>query len=527
MDRDRFDALARLLAASGSRRRALGAALGVLLLGRSPQTLARRHHRRARGNGKSRHHEDGNHERHHAGSEPEATSRSVSRNDETGAQRSSAGRTGDTAPQQASVERTGRRGKAKRQGKKPQAQCFDGGPCLPAPRANLQRCDFSGSNTLANVDCTQCNLQGATLRRANAANANFSNANLGRTCLVEADLRGATITGGTNLRGAIRCRTTMPDGSIDNSGCASGTACCPTCIGIGETCGGDAGGSCCGGAVCQNGRCTCPADRPATCDGVCRECCARSDCPAQECRTADCIGQGTCKYSVVPDNRSGPLCPAPQVCCDGGCCASDQVCDTRGDGAICCTPESAEETCHPAGRQPRCGRTPNNCGDPVDCGRCEDVVCNTGTCRNRLHICQYTPVDDLTRCSAESIADGICCDGRCAAGNCCGNANCNGSSNTCTDNTCRCGSGVACTFPNTTCCGASPEGTCVDTERDTNNCGRCGNRCARNRVCGDDPARCCQPPGIFCSYLFGLQRNCCSRSCKPFPFAPIGIGTCH
>ena len=38
MDRDRFDALARLLASKGSRRGALGAILGAALFGRDPET---------------------------------------------------------------------------------------------------------------------------------------------------------------------------------------------------------------------------------------------------------------------------------------------------------------------------------------------------------------------------------------------------------------------------------------------------------------------------------------------------------
>jgi hypothetical protein len=47
MDRDRFDALARLLARSGSRRETLGGLLGVTLLGQSPTAVATR--RKGRG----------------------------------------------------------------------------------------------------------------------------------------------------------------------------------------------------------------------------------------------------------------------------------------------------------------------------------------------------------------------------------------------------------------------------------------------------------------------------------------------
>jgi hypothetical protein len=49
MDRERFDALARLLVTSGSRRAALGALLGVVLLGQDPEALAKRRERKGKG----------------------------------------------------------------------------------------------------------------------------------------------------------------------------------------------------------------------------------------------------------------------------------------------------------------------------------------------------------------------------------------------------------------------------------------------------------------------------------------------
>ena len=52
-------------------------------------------------------------------------------------------------------------------------------------------------------NCVKCDLRGAILREANLTGAN----------LYKADLMSA------NLRGARFCRTTMPDGSINNDDC--------------------------------------------------------------------------------------------------------------------------------------------------------------------------------------------------------------------------------------------------------------------------------------------------------------------
>ena len=51
--------------------------------------------------------------------------------------------------------------------------------------------------------CVECNLRGADLRDADLEGAN----------LRHADLEGAL------MKGAILCNTTMPDGSVINSGC--------------------------------------------------------------------------------------------------------------------------------------------------------------------------------------------------------------------------------------------------------------------------------------------------------------------
>ena len=100
------------------------------------------------------------------------------------------------------------------------ARCFNGKPCKPGSGANLQNCDFTGSNALKNVNCTGCNGGGISLIGADACSgANFRGANLGNACLIDADLTNARFNSGTNLRGALFCRAIMPDGSVNNSGC--------------------------------------------------------------------------------------------------------------------------------------------------------------------------------------------------------------------------------------------------------------------------------------------------------------------
>ena len=62
------------------------------------------------------------------------------------------------------------------------------------------------------------NCQNADLSGANLSNANLSGANLYYANLTDANLTNANLTD-ANLTGAIFCNTTLPDGSINNSGC--------------------------------------------------------------------------------------------------------------------------------------------------------------------------------------------------------------------------------------------------------------------------------------------------------------------
>jgi uncharacterized protein YjbI with pentapeptide repeats len=61
--------------------------------------------------------------------------------------------------------------------------------------------------------CVQCNLSGANLTGAHLIKAVLPETNLTGAILTEANLTGA------NLEGATFCYTTIPDGTINNSGC--------------------------------------------------------------------------------------------------------------------------------------------------------------------------------------------------------------------------------------------------------------------------------------------------------------------
>ena len=104
--------------------------------------------------------------------------------------------------------------------------------------ADLTGVDLSGANlidaymedtnlqdaNLAGADLTKAYLEATDLTGANLTMANLTGAFLEGTNLENADLTGAVLTDAKlnwvkNLSKAILCRTTMPDATVDNSGC--------------------------------------------------------------------------------------------------------------------------------------------------------------------------------------------------------------------------------------------------------------------------------------------------------------------
>jgi hypothetical protein len=211
MDRERFDALARLVWTKTSRRTALGALLGAALLGREPDP---------------------------ATAKPKPKDKRQRRRQRKQRKK---GNTGNNRP------------------------CYPGTNCRTGPGQDASGCDFSGSVAFIAGDFSGSDLRGANFTGAHLALANFQGADLGGACLVDANLREADLAA-TDLGGAIFCRTRMPDGTINDSGCERGTRCCPTpppvcppgeecapetCNHFGDFCG-TVAGPCCPGWDCIN-----------------------------------------------------------------------------------------------------------------------------------------------------------------------------------------------------------------------------------------------------------------------------------
>lgn len=231
MDRERFDALARLLATTGSRRGAIGALVGAGLFGTGLETEARKRNGKRRGGG----------------------GKGKSRN---------------------------RRNQA--QAEQLPARCCSRNNCTPGPGKNLYKCCYENAN-VSGKNFSGANLGQANFSGANATGANFQGANAGGACFVDANLTNAKINSSTNLGGAIFCRTTMPDGSINNSGCFDGTRCCPTCeedsqCGDGAVC---CGGNCVVGDCCSDADCEDP-DAALCLDNVCSPCGGDGDCAGDQ-----------------------------------------------------------------------------------------------------------------------------------------------------------------------------------------------------------------------------------------------------
>jgi uncharacterized protein YjbI with pentapeptide repeats len=93
--------------------------------------------------------------------------------------------------------------------------------------ANLTGAKVGGAQ-LNSANLTGANLTGASLGNAQLSSANLTGANLTDANLTGANLTGANLTGanligdtfnGVNLAGAVFCNTTMPDRSVNYSGC--------------------------------------------------------------------------------------------------------------------------------------------------------------------------------------------------------------------------------------------------------------------------------------------------------------------
>lgn len=168
MDRDDFDALARLVSTKQSRRSAVVALLGATVLGHDPD---------------------------------------------------------------ATLAKDKQKVKAAAKAKAKNKPCYPGTSCIPGKGRNTSGCDFSNSTHFKNKDVRGANLSNSNFFAADLEGADFRGANLSGSCFVAASLLNAKMGSSVNLGNAIFCHTLMPDGSFNMSGCDQTTACCPACPG--------------------------------------------------------------------------------------------------------------------------------------------------------------------------------------------------------------------------------------------------------------------------------------------------------
>jgi hypothetical protein len=195
--------------------------------------------------------------------------------------------------------------------------------------ADLRSADLAGA-CLQNADLTGAELRSADLEGADVRGANFTDANLDR-----ADIRA------WRSDDAIFCRTTMPDGEVYSANCLPGSG--ATCLGLNESCGLFGGTPCC--HYGQPGRTRCDSSTgilTGFCQSLCR---SNADCqnlvnstnvyyandPLSDfgCasrhfdRDLHCCARKTCEH---PQDCQGGLCCHPSPAFPGQCCLKDERC---------------------------------------------------------------------------------------------------------------------------------------------------------------------------------------------------------
>src|SRR5262245_12804432 len=123
MDREQFDAWTRWVATRGSRRAALGALLGSVLVGQAAMATGGKHHH------KGKHHDDD----------------------------------GDDGPR----------------------SCYPGDTCVPGTARNNKGCDFSNSDVFVGLAAQSSNLSGSNFTNADLRGADLRAVNLSDSCLVD------------------------------------------------------------------------------------------------------------------------------------------------------------------------------------------------------------------------------------------------------------------------------------------------------------------------------------------------------
>jgi hypothetical protein len=282
---------------------------------------------------------------------------------------------------------------------------------------------------------------------------------------------------------------------------ADGNGCVENPIRDSMSCGGG-GRLCCGGTCCGTGQ-VCRAgceDPPPACDPACE---------LNPCKV--CQADGRCGDRIGTSCDDGNGCTRRDICQDGSCrglepvtceasdeCHAAGVCDaatgrcsspTQADDSACSdqNPCTVGDSCQSGACQ---GGGQKACPDPDQCH--ERGVCNPddGSCSNPARA-DETPCSDDNSCTAGDI---------CQAGTCRGQLIICQAPEMCLAGACT----VSCQAPRVQC---GPE--CIDPTSDRNNCGACGNVCPAGGSCNDGVCAC---PGSAPFNCGGTCRDCC-ESC--------------
>jgi hypothetical protein len=245
-----------------------------------------------------------------------------------------------------------RRGKGKRNRRRGKGQCADCSGRSVAEGADLRGCDLDGRD-LSGADLRSAELDGACLRSANLAGARLSSADF-----EGADVRGANFTDADldradirNWRadGAVFCRTTMPDGSLNSADCPPGSG-DGTCLVLSELCSEFGGSPCCDYGTRGNTFCGGTViPLVTTCQAHCRN--------DTECHRK----MGTTDVQCANDFLSDANCGGREFDPNLHCCAR-KYCEQDGDcqNGLCCQLTNKTKQCCLAGE--RCLPAPLGCG---------------------------------------------------------------------------------------------------------------------------------------------------------------------
>jgi hypothetical protein len=219
-------------------------------------------------------------------------------------------------------------------------------------RANLRDADLNDFSNFYDGD-PRPNFQGTSFREANLRGADLafidaSGASFRDACLAGADFTGAK-TDGADFRGAIFCATINPDGSVNNSGCdeAEESRCCPACLFPGDACEIVDGIDPCCDTECDEelGVCAIECEKDFECDEG--EFCCDNVCVASCCFDSQCfpLGFDFCVGGICVECAEDSDCEGSDHCCDGVCqeCCHKNHCDPNqgcADGE--CLPKPVE-----------------------------------------------------------------------------------------------------------------------------------------------------------------------------------------